>query len=66
LVIRYFKPYKDSKQIIKEMRKRKTGVFRNDEEISIAVDLLKKIIASKKKEKIYNIARTIEKCDGEI
>ncbi len=66
LVIHYFKKYKNAKLIRKEMRKRKTGVFRNDEEISIAVDLLQKMVKSKNKEKVYDIAREIERQQWQV
>lgn len=71
LTINYFKPYKDPEKLYKESRKEKVGIFKNDEEIQITVDMLtsklsKKddmtAIASKiKEEQWYNIVEKLDK-----
>jgi len=47
LTIRYFKPYKDIEQLIKERKKEKVGVYKGDEEIEIAISSLKKSLAGR-------------------
>ncbi len=48
VTIRYYKPYKTKEQLIKEHRQRPVGVFKNDEEIGIAVKLLRRRLKTKK------------------
>ena len=39
--VHYLKPYKTPEEILKERRREKVGVFKNDEEIQVTIDLLK-------------------------
>ncbi len=58
LTIRYHKPYKDPEKLIKERRREKVGVFRNDEEIEIAAKLLS--LKLQKKKDLMGIATTLK------
>lgn len=48
LTIRYFKPFKEIEQIIKERKKEKVGVYKSDEEIEIVINVLKQTISNDK------------------
>ncbi|MDX9804415.1 MAG: S41 family peptidase [bacterium] len=46
IIVRYFKEYKDTDQIVKERRKEKIGAFKSDEEIEIAIKIMKEMISN--------------------
>jgi len=48
LTIRYFKPFKEVDQIIKERKEEKVGEYKSDEEIEIVIDVLKQTISNDK------------------
>ena len=55
--IRYYKPYKNREQLIKENRERPVGRFRSDEEIVVAITLLQKSL--KKKKAVIDVAGAV-------
>ncbi len=48
ITIRYYKPYKDPEVLRKERRSARDGVFRSDEEIEIAIGMIKKHLKEEK------------------
>ncbi|MCK5808707.1 PDZ domain-containing protein, partial [bacterium] len=57
LTIRYYKPYKDREQLVKERRDRPVGRFASDEEIEVAVKLLQNSV--KKRKSVMAVAATV-------
>ena len=58
LTIRYFKPYKDIEQLIKERKREKVGVYKSDEEIEIVLDALKQTMSGGKN--VVSVAQDIK------
>lgn len=46
VTVRYFKEYKDLDQLIKDRRKEKIGVFKSDEEIDIALEIISEMTSN--------------------
>jgi len=59
LKITYFKPYLDPEKALKERRKEKVGVFKNDEEITLAAELMKMKIKAPKSD-IVNLSKDLK------
>jgi len=57
LTIHYLKPYKTPDEMLKESRREKMGVFKNDEEIQLSFDLLKAQLS--RKEPVLTSADTL-------